>query len=370
MNSVSPQVSILDRVHDCVSLHHGGEADVYGVVADGKELVLKWYTQGTRFDETVIKALEHLNISGLYRIRESGVRENTAYLLYDFVQGLNSAEAPRIPVAVALVLLRDLVRTSEALASKDIHHGDLNPANVILCPSKDSLQTVLIDCGIVGPGVLAYAAPERFQGKPASVKSDWFSIGLILFRWIAGRDLLEASDFDAFAAKASAIDFLNVTDLLYETGDFSAQELSALAPLWTALLRSSPEERVEDFDELDELLEIALSALEMGEVRVRTLSQNFSNQLFDEKTGQKIPSSILDGEKTALPYRKVGSRPQKNLRKIAVLGAFGLILLLMALWFAFGTKSPDIDATGNLLLEKSRSLESVDTEEDILRGVP
>ena len=94
MDSLSP--SILDRVRDCTLLHHGGEADVYGVVADGNEYVLKWYGSENRFDESVIETLSHLNIPGLYRIRESGVRENTAYLLYDFVQGLCSAEAPQI----------------------------------------------------------------------------------------------------------------------------------------------------------------------------------------------------------------------------------------------------------------------------------
>jgi len=368
MDSLSP--SILDKVRDCTLLHHGGEADVYGVVADGNEYVLKWYGSANRFDESVIETLSHLNIPGLYRIRESGVRENTAYLLYDFVQGLSFAEVPQIPVAVALLLLRELVRTLDALAGKDVHHGDLNPANVILCPSKFGLQAVLIDCGIVGPGALAYAAPERFQGKTASVKSDLFSIGLMLFRWVAGRDLLQAEDFDGYAAQGAAIDNVDVTRILYEMGCFSAQELSALDPLWKSLLRFNPEDRPEDFDELDELLEIALSTLGVGEVTAQTALQHFSGKLFDEKTGQKFPASALDGEKTALPYRKRDVQPQKKIRKFAILGIFGLILLLVALWLAFGTKSPDIDATGNLLLEKSRNLESVDSQEDILRGVP
>ena len=367
MDSLSP--SILDKVRDCTLLHHGGEADVYGVVADGNEYVLKWYGSENRFDESVIETLSHLNIPGLYRIRESGVRENTAYLLYDFVQGLSFAEVPQIPVAVALLLLRELGRTLEALSCKNIHHGDLNPANVILCPSKFGLQTVLIDCGIVGPGALAYAAPERFQGKPASVKSDLFSTGLMLFRWVAGHDLLKANNYDGYAAQGAAIDNVDVTRILYEMGCFSAQELSALDPLWKSL-RSNQENRPEDFDELDELLEIALSTLGVGEVTAQTTLQKFSEKLFDEKTGRKFPASALDGEKTALPYRKRDMQPQKKIRKFAILGIFGLILLLVALWLAFGTKSPDIDATGNLLLEKSRNLESVDSQEDILRGVP
>lgn len=370
MDSVPHQSSILDKVRECTLLHHGGEADVYGVVADGNEYVLKWYGSENRFDESVIEMLSHLNIPGLYRIRESGVRENTTYLLYDFVQGMSSAEVQQIPVAVALLLLRELVRTLDALAGKDVHHGDLNPSNVILCPSKFGLQAFLIDCGIVGPGALAYAAPERFQGKPASVKSDLFSTGLMLFRWVVGHDLLEANNYDGYAAQVASIDNIDVTGILYGMGCFSTLELSALDPLWKSLLRFEAGERPEDFDELDELLEIALSTLGVGEVTARTSLQHFSEKFFDEKTGRKFPLSALDGEKTALPYRKRDVQPQKKIRKFAILGFLGLILLLVALWLAFGTKSPDIDAMGNLLLEKSRNLESVDSQEDILRGAP
>ena len=40
---------------------------------------------------------------------------------------------------------------------------------------------------------------------------------------------------------------------------------------------------------------------------------------------------------------------------------FGLILIAMVFLVCVGTKSPDIDETGNLLLQKSRSLESVES---------
>ena len=195
---------------------------------------------------------------------------------------------------------------------------------MILCPSKNDLQTVLIDCGIVGPGALAYAAPERFQGKPASVKSDLFSIGLMLFRWVAGRDLLRAEDFDGYAAQGAAIDNVDVTGILYEMGCFSAQELSALDPLWKSLLRSNQEDRSEDFDELDELLEIALSTLGVGEVTAQTALQKFSESLLEEKMGRKFPASALNGEKTPIPYRKRDQQPQKKNRKFAILGVCNL----------------------------------------------
>ena len=357
--SVKSEVStaILDKACESALLHQGGEADVYELVCGEDLYALKWYHSGCRFEDAVVGRLKHLNIPGLYRIRESGVRDNTPYLVYDFVDGASSADVPAMPVPVALNLLRQVVHTLDALNKEDIHHGDINPSNILLCKSGDSLQTLVIDCGIVGPGALAYAAPERFQGKPASEQSDLYSLGMLLFRWIAGVDLLDSGDYNKLAAQALAIDSVDVSSRLYELDCCSAQELSALDPLWKVLLRAKVEDRAEDFDELDELLEIALDSIGVGEVTVQTALQKYADEVLAVKMEQKFPTVL----KNEFPYRKNGGENKKNTLKIAVLAIFGLILIAMVFLVCVGTKSPDIDETGNLLLQKSRSLESVET---------
>ena len=349
--------SILDKACESALLHQGGEADVYELVCGEDLYALKWYHSGCRFEDAVVGRLKHLNIPGLYRIRESGVRDNTPYLVYDFVDGASSADVPAMPVPVALNLLRQVVHTLDALNKEDIHHGDINPSNILLCKSGESMQTLVIDCGIVGPGALAYAAPERFQGKPASEQSDLYSLGMLLFRWIAGVDLLDSGDYNKLAAQALAIDSVDVSSRLYELDCCSAQELSALDSLWKALLRAKAEDRAEDFDELDELLEIALDSIGVGEVTVQTALQKYADEVLAVKMEQKFPTV----PKNEFPYRKNGGENKKNTLKIAVLAIFGLILIAMVFLVCVGTKSPDIDETGNLLLQKSRSLESVES---------
>lgn len=349
--------SILDRACDCALLHQGGEADVYELACGEDFYALKWYHSGCRFEESVVDRLKHLNIPGLYRVRESGVRDNTPYLVYDFIEGVSSADVPAMPVAVALKLLRGVVQTLDALNKEDIHHGDINPSNVLLCKSGNSLQTLVIDCGIVGPGALAYAAPERFQGKPASTQSDLYSLGMLLFRWIAGVDLLESDDYNNLAAQALAIEGLDISSRLYDLDRCKPQELSALEPLWKAMLRESPENRAEDFDELDELLEIALDSIGVGEVTAQTALQKYAGEVLPEKMGRKFPTE----QKSAFPYSQNDNENKKNTLKIAVLAILGLILIATAFFVLVGTKSPDIDETGNLLLQKSRSLESVES---------
>ena len=357
VKSEKPAASILDKAGTCDLLHQGGEADVYVLSCGDDSYALKWYHSGCRFEDSVVDRLKHLNVPGLYRVRESGVRDNTPYLVYDFIDGVSTADVPAMPVAVALKFLRNLVRTLDLLDKENIHHGDISPTNVMLCQSGMGLHAVLIDCGIVGPGALAYAAPERFQGKPASAKSDLYGLGMLLFRWISGQDLLASQDYNELATQALAIDSVDVSSRLYEINCCSAKELSALSNLWKVLLRANPDDRAEDFDELDELLEIALDSMGVGEVTAQTALQKFAKSLFDEKAGRKFPTA----EKLDFPYRKCGQENKKNSLKIGILAFFGLILIALVYVVCVGTKSPDIDETGNLLLQKSRSLESVET---------
>ena len=81
--------------------------------------------------------------------------------------------------------------------SLDILHRDLKPANVIVTPSG---ALKLMDFGIAQAlgaarltregrivGTLEYLAPERVQGKPADVRSDLYSAGVVLYEMLTGR---------------------------------------------------------------------------------------------------------------------------------------------------------------------------------------
>ena len=362
--------SLLDSVTGGALLHQGGEASIYLLNVGGAPYVLKWYNDGFSFDESVVERSHKVREPGLYRIEEWGNRDGTPYLIYDYIDGESSETLGRMPVAVALVALRQVAQTLAALRKQGVSHGDLSPANVIFAVDRNGgnadlgLRTVLIDCGIVGPGALAYAAPERFQGKIADEKSDLFSLGLLLYRWIAGEDLITADGYEQFAEQMASVQDLNISEKLYATGAFDspegAQQLSALEPLWSGLLCADISDRVEDFDELDEILEIALDKVSHGEVAlagcVTQYIQSINRPESEKNAGQKVP----DGLEKGLPF--VVCKKNKWL-KWAVLGVSGLILLLIVLLLTSGTMSFGIDATGDRLLKRSRNIEpSVESE--------
>jgi serine/threonine protein kinase len=371
--------SLLDSVTGGALLHRGGEASIYLLNIGGRPFVLKWYNDGFSFDENVVANAYKVRNSGLFRIEEWGERNGTPYLIYDFVEGVVSDKLGKVPVAIAIAALRQVVATLVALLKQGVSHGDLSPANVIFAvdgaddnkaagSATLGLRTVLIDCGIVGPGALAYAAPERFQGKHADEKSDLFSLGLLLFRWIAGEDLVCADGYEQFAELMANINNVNVTEKLYATGDFSspegAQQLSALEPVWAGLLRSDVAERVEDFDELDELLEIALDKIVHGEVALVTLVTQFAGAVLSARMGSGSAGAGLSGNAVLkVPNRLEKDLPfvvrkKKNGLKWGVLGVLILILALIVLLLSSGTMRFGIDAAGDQLLKRSRNMES------------
>jgi serine/threonine protein kinase len=360
--------SLLDSVTGGCLLHQGGEASIYLLNIGGAPYVLKWYNEGFSIDEKIVASSYKVRTPGLYRIEEWGKRNGTPYLIYDYIAGISSEKLERIPVVVALVALRQVVATLAALQEQGVSHGDLSPANVIFAPENGRLRSVVIDCGIVGPGALAYAAPERFQGKAADEKSDLFSLGLLLYRWIAGEDLISADGYEQFAEQMANVESLNISEKLYSTGAFNTSEgavqLKALEALWAGLLRSDPSERVEDFDELDEILEIALDKIGGGEISLAAQIAQFVESNLNAKSG----SNSSDSETLGNAVRKVPNtlendlpfaiRKKNNWLKWTVLGVFGLILALIVLLLSSGTMRFGIDATGDQLLKRSRSMET------------
>ena len=355
-------MSVLAGVNHCALLHEGGEALVYALESGGKQYVLKWYAEGVQIDSHVVEVLLRERTPGVYRVMEAGKKAGRQYLIYEFIEGVSiadlanastannpSAKDACVPVPVAISLVRNLMQSLAQLSKNDVHHGDLSPSNVLVTADG---TPVLIDCGIVGPGALAYAAPERIQGKPATMHSDMYSLGLLLYRLVAGEDLLHCDCFDDYAQAAAGIDSMDVTALLYGKG-IDAEILSTLAPLWKATLRAEPTARAEDFEELDELLEIAFGDASRGSVAWET-----TRTAFTENVVAKIGTNCSDtGAECGLPPEFAVTKHTGH-RKMAVFwGILGFILFLLVLFFALAPREPSIDETGAEILSNSRAIE-------------
>ena len=105
----------------------------------------------------------------------------------------HSRPASPCDVARLRAVLRDLAAGLDALHRAGKLHCDLKPSNVVVEPSG---RAVLLDFGLVTEigsvrrqhgGTLEYMAPERLDGRPPSPASDWYALGVMAYRALAGR---------------------------------------------------------------------------------------------------------------------------------------------------------------------------------------
>jgi hypothetical protein len=148
------------------------------------------------------RQVSHPNVCRVYDIGESDGRQ---FLTMEYVDGEDLASLlrriGRLPGDKALDVARQLCAGLAAIHDRGVLHRDLKPANVML----DGHGRVRItDFGVALPagevpagelaGTLAYLAPELFEGRPYSVQSDLFALGLVLYEACTGTRAFDAAD--------------------------------------------------------------------------------------------------------------------------------------------------------------------------------
>ena len=156
--------------------------------------------------ETLAK-LEHANIA---RLLDGGVTdEGFPYVAMEYVHGRRLDEACDDPATSIDQILRWMLQLCDAVGYVHrnlILHRDLKPGNVMVTDEgSDGGQVKLLDFGTLkrmGPegdadsamtqaGMRAvtvrYASPEHIQGARVSTAADVYSLGMMLYRLIAGR---------------------------------------------------------------------------------------------------------------------------------------------------------------------------------------
>jgi eukaryotic-like serine/threonine-protein kinase len=188
----------------------GGMAEVW--VADDEELerlvavkLLMPAADAARFrrESRAAAALSDPNVAAIYDYGEAGDRP---YIIQEYLRGgtLEERLRPGRPLAAdeAATISRDVALGLAHAHSRGIVHRDLKPANVLFDAEG---RAKIADFGIAhlpgAPtlteagtllGTAAYLSPEQAAGKPATVASDVYAFGVILYRMLAGRVPFEA----------------------------------------------------------------------------------------------------------------------------------------------------------------------------------
>lgn len=166
-----------------------------------------------RSEAVILARLNHPAIAQLYTFFKDG---DELYMVMEYVPGETLEHAIRargtMPWPRALGLARQILEGIGHAHDLGILHRDLKPANIMLTPAgKPKLMDFGIAQALGGPrltregrliGTLEYVAPERVQGKPADVRSDLYSVGVLLYEMLTGRLPFESdSDYELMQAQ-------------------------------------------------------------------------------------------------------------------------------------------------------------------------
>jgi hypothetical protein len=151
------------------------------------------------------KALAKISQSNVVAVHGVEVHQGRAGLCMEFVRGQTLEDVVRTRGAFgereAMIIGEDVCRALSAVHRNGYLHRDVKARNVM---REQAGRIVLMDFGTgretqQGPeavsdltGTPIYMAPEVLEGRPASVRSDVYSVGVLLFYLVSGAHPVQA----------------------------------------------------------------------------------------------------------------------------------------------------------------------------------
>ncbi len=192
------------------SIGRGGMADVYlanDLILDNEEVAIKVLRTNYQTDQIAVarfqreaRAMAELNHPNIVAIRDIGEEDGQQFLVMEYVDGsdLKKYIQDRAPLSnTEVVRIMEEVLSAMTLAhQKGIVHRDLKPQNILLTKTGTVKVT---DFGIAVAfaetsltqtnsmlGSVHYLSPEQARGSKATVQSDIYAMGIMLFEMLTG----------------------------------------------------------------------------------------------------------------------------------------------------------------------------------------
>jgi Protein kinase domain len=201
----APGTIVAGRYRIASILGAGGMGEVYR--ADdtklGQTVALKFLPARLERDPVLLARLHdevrlgrqiaHPNVCHLYDIVEA---DGAHFVAMEYVDGEDLSRLlrriGRLTSDKAVDFARGIAAGLAAAHAKGILHRDLKPANIMI----DSRGERIMDFGLALAageddgtisGTPAYMAPEQLEGRPATVRSDLYALGLVMYELFTGK---------------------------------------------------------------------------------------------------------------------------------------------------------------------------------------
>ena len=194
-------------------LGKGGMGEVYQAddLELGQTVALKLLPQRLAGDEAaltllrnevrVARQISHPNVCRVYDIGEV---EGQYFVSMEYVDGEDLASLlrriGRVSSEKALDMIRQVAAGLGAAHDLGVLHRDFKPANIMI---DGRGQVRIMDFGLAGfveevrgekgfAGTIGYMSPEQLAGQSATMRSDVYSLGLVMYEILTGRKPYEA----------------------------------------------------------------------------------------------------------------------------------------------------------------------------------
>jgi serine/threonine-protein kinase len=213
----TPGTTVAGRYRIVSLLGRGGMGEVYRAddLKLGQPVALKFLPESLQTDGAtlarfhrevrVARQVSHRNVCRVYDIGEINGQH---FISMEFIKGEELASLlrriGRLPTDKAVEIARQLCAGLAAAHDNNVLHRDLKPANVMIDGDGNVRIT---DFGLAGlaeefrdeelrAGTPAYMAPEQLSGQEVTVKSDIYSLGLVLYEVFTGKRAFAAETLE------------------------------------------------------------------------------------------------------------------------------------------------------------------------------
>ena len=383
MSNQNPQV-INERYEISRRIGRGGMADVFlarDLLLD-RDVAVKVlfpehavdpnFVERFRREAQSVAGLNHPNIVGVYDWGQTG---NTYFMAMEFVKGRTLSEALRRQgrmTSVSAAGVGAAIANALAYAHRNnVVHRDIKPANILL--GEDGAIKVVdfgiaraLDAGHEGGltqdgavmGTATYFSPEQAKGEGLDLRSDLYSLGVVLYELVAGKP-----PFAGDSALATA--YKQVNEAAPRLRDLVADVPLALEAIIAKCLTKNADMRYNNAEQLRDDLRRFMNGeptLAVDEARVRSGKAPLGSATLDQATTMMAPVEGDSSSTQILPRTTVmpatmapvevlpdydDDRPSKRsyvigaaVAGIVILG--GIIFLIATLGGSSGISVPNV----------------------------
>lgn len=280
----------------------GGMATVYSAMQKsmGRKVAVKVLPQHfmhnpdflERFEREVevISSLEHPHILPIY---DYGEDDGVPFIAMRYLGGGSMAQMVRRGIPELEDLVKPFHQVADALDyahQQGIIHRDLKPGNIMLDEHGNAYLSDfgiarVMDSNLTGSGIIgtpAYMSPEQAHGINIDARSDIYSLGIVLFELITGREPYQAET-------PMSLLMMQINEPIPPIEEFRPGVPPIVQDVVHMATAKKPDDRYSSASELANAFEEALRG-----IRSRTTIIHADSKHDHEKT-------LVDGQVTPLP---------------------------------------------------------------------